>query len=185
MLQALQEQDIPPQLIVLPEYPAAGTSSAPEFGKVDKSRVNPLLALAGDIPCCYAPRAKQQEMINAFTNHGIELLLVACWPYLIDRSIVEHLDGAAINLHPSKLPRFRGADPIAAQLAANHRPFAVSLHKLTERYDEGDLLAQEEFEIAEENPLRQVVERACARRGTNMFNNLLQQDMASWRCWPQ
>ncbi len=112
-------------------------------------------------------------------------MLVACWPYLIDSSVIDSLDGAALNLHPSLLPAFRGPDPIGEQLNSDDRRFGVSLHRLSNSFDRGDLVAQAEIQLAKKSPDREMVEQDCAKGGVQLFISLLDKDPASWPCWPQ
>ena len=141
--------------------------------------------LASDIPVAYAPRSRQQEIVTSLQQHDIDLMLVACWPYLIDTSVIDALDGAALNLHPSLLPAFRGPDPIGEQLNSEDRHFGVSLHRLSDSFDRGDLVAQAEIQLAKKSPDREMVEQDCAKGGVQLFISLLDQDPASWPCWPQ
>lgn len=184
-LQALLDADRPPQLIVLPEYPPARSYNNNEFGLLANQNSNPLLALAADIPVAYAPKARQLEVIKTLQHHDIDLMLVACWPYLIAPEIVDALDGAALNLHPSLLPAFRGPNPVEAQLNSNDRQFGVSLHRLSNNFDAGDLVAQLKIQAAKKSPDRQMVEQDCAKGGVQLFVTLLDQNPALWPTRPQ
>lgn len=185
VLGALLDQDIPPALIVLPEYPPAASVNCGLPAQLAEVRDNPLRQLAANIPVAYAPEARQVTMKSAFENQHIEVMLVACWPYLLDSTIADHLAGAAINLHPSKLPLFRGPDPIGEQLTSAQRPFGVSLHKLSDKFDQGDLVAQADVTIEDENADRKTLEMACARAGVLLFAGLLQRQPAAWHSWSQ
>lgn len=56
----------------------------------------------------------------------------------------------AFNVHPSLLPRHRGADPYFWALACGDRETGVTAHLLTARYDEGPILAQRSIVIPED-----------------------------------
>ena len=71
-----------------------------------------------------------------------DFLLVACWPELIDAASIAAVKCAALNLHPSLLPAYRGPDPIHEQLRAGDHRFGVSLHLLSPQFDRGDIVAQ-------------------------------------------
>ncbi len=190
VLHELLSQQIAPELIVLPVYPPSFSDSNPAWGNVAPRVDHPVQALAGSIPIAYAPREKQAEIIETLSQHKIELLLVACWPYLIKPAVIAAIPGPAINLHPSKLPLFRGPDPIGTQLEAGHRPFAVSLHHLNNSFDEGDLIAQQDIQMAAINAdpaalTRATIERACAATGVKLFLELAQQDPQDWARTPQ
>lgn len=51
----------------------------------------------------------------------------------------------AINLHPSRLPDWRGANPLFWQLANNEPLVGATVHVLSERIDGGDIIAQAEI----------------------------------------
>lgn len=50
---------------------------------------------------------------------------------------------AAINLHPALLPAYKGVDPVFYYFLNNENLFGVSLHKIAEEFDTGEILAQE------------------------------------------
>ncbi len=184
-LTALRDQNHPPELIVLPDYPPAVAIPDKTFGQIDGQGQNPFLELVQDIPVAHVPRSRQHEIGTLLHQHDIDLMLVTCWPYLIDTSIIDGLNGAALNLHPSLLPAFRGPDPIGEQLESDDRRFGVSLHRLSNAFDRGDLVAQAEIKSTKKSPDRQTVEQDCANGGVQLFVSLLDKNPASWPCWPQ
>ncbi len=124
------------------------------------------LDLVGDCPVDYAPAAEQEQFAARFAARRIDFILVACWPYLIGAALLGAARKAALNLHPSLLPAYRGADPLGAQLAAGDSNFGVTLHLLDAQFDHGDIVAQDRIEPA---PARATLERRCAERGAELF----------------
>jgi methionyl-tRNA formyltransferase len=57
----------------------------------------------------------------------------------------------AIGAHPSLLPRHRGPNPFFAAIDSGDRETGVTVHRLVERYDEGDVLFTERVAIGEMN----------------------------------
>jgi methionyl-tRNA formyltransferase len=55
----------------------------------------------------------------------------------------------AFGVHPSLLPRHRGADPYYWALANRDAETGVTAHTLTPRYDDGAILAQRKMKIAD------------------------------------
>lgn len=53
----------------------------------------------------------------------------------------------AMNIHGSLLPRYRGCNPIQWAMIHNEQVTGVTLHHMTEQYDEGDIIAQREIPI--------------------------------------
>jgi methionyl-tRNA formyltransferase len=103
------------------------------------SELHQLLNLHSSIAIHYESEVDLKAFIYQF---DVEYLLVACWPRLVSDSIIESVSKAALNLHPSLLPKFRGYDPIGDQLAKGNEDFGITLHLLNDRYDEGDIVLQ-------------------------------------------
>jgi len=79
--------------------------------------------------------------------------LIVSW-YYTRRLPVRWLSAArlgAIGAHPSLLPRHRGPNPFFAAIDAGDAVTGVTVHRLVERYDEGDILLTEPLEIGERN----------------------------------
>ncbi len=72
---------------------------------------------------------------------GFELLIVACFPQL-PQSLLQRAAIAALNMHPSRLPAYRGPAPLFWQLRDGLREIGVTLHYMTSRIDAGDIVAQ-------------------------------------------
>ena len=172
VLQALLRRGYPPGLLILPEYPPASAPAGIEVGDREGRRI---LALAGDIDIDYAPEASQADCAVRVGARGIDFLLVACWPYLIEHGFAASAACAALNLHPSLLPKYRGADPLRQQAAAGDGRFGVSLHLLDEQFDHGDIIAQ--AELGEGVAERADIEPRLAELGALLFIDAL-------RAWP-
>ena len=185
VLQALQQSNVCPRLLVLPEYPpavSAATQAAPAAQLLTRSPRR-LIKLAGNIEIAYAPRARQAECAHLLRQQEIEFILVACWPYLIDKLLLESATKAAVNLHPSMLPAYRGPDPIGAQLDCAEPHPGVSLHLLNAQFDQGDIVSQAEL-VQPEND-RASLERRCAVLGSELFISALNEYDAGWNLVPQ
>jgi len=61
---------------------------------------------------------------------------------LVPTTALNELSHGAINLHPSWLPAYRGAEPLLWHIAENQDFIAASIHRLTDEYDCGSILAQ-------------------------------------------
>lgn len=77
-----------------------------------------------------------------------------------------------MNLHPSLLPRFRGASPIAATLLSGDSHGGVSIIRIAKEMDGGAILAQERVAITSQTT-RKELGRWCAERGAAMIEQLL------------
>jgi UDP-4-amino-4-deoxy-L-arabinose formyltransferase / UDP-glucuronic acid dehydrogenase (UDP-4-keto-hexauronic acid decarboxylating) len=66
---------------------------------------------------------------------------------LLARRILECASIGAFNMHPSKLPAYRGRAPINWVLVNGERETGVTLHYMVERADAGDIVGQETVAI--------------------------------------
>jgi len=60
----------------------------------------------------------------------------------VPTTALAHLSHGAINMHPSLLPDYRGAEPLLWQLAAAEPLLATTIHRLTDQFDCGGIVAQ-------------------------------------------
>jgi methionyl-tRNA formyltransferase len=63
--------------------------------------------------------------------------------------VLEAFKYGAINIHPSKLPRWRGAAPIQRTIMAGDRETGVCIMQMDEGLDTGDVLTEETLAISE------------------------------------
>jgi len=88
-----------------------------------------------------------------------EVVVVAAYGVLIpERLLGERL---WLNVHPSLLPRWRGAAPVERALMAGDTETGVTIHRTTEALDAGPIAAQRAFRIDPEDDAGAVFERAA------------------------
>lgn len=85
---------------------------------------------------------------NKIKNCNVDLVLTAAFPQIFSRSLIEIPGRGSVNFHPSLLPEFRGAHPHFWAISKGATESGVSAHFMTERIDEGDIIAQIPFEIS-------------------------------------
>ena len=66
-----------------------------------------------------------------------------------------------LNVHPSLLPRWRGAAPVERALMAGDTRTGVTIHRTTAELDAGPIAAQEAFDIGPEDDAGAVFRRAA------------------------
>jgi methionyl-tRNA formyltransferase len=76
-----------------------------------------------------------------------DALVWAAYGNLIPRALIEAVGGRTVNVHPSLLPRWRGAEPVAHAILAGEAATGVTLMQGTAELDAGPILAQVAVEI--------------------------------------
>lgn len=123
---------------------AAVCISRPEMPGM--SRLRRLLAPL-HVPLLAKPDLEDEATVTFLAATKPALLASWFWTKRIPAKVLA-LAPDAYGVHPSLLPRHRGADPYFWALARGDQETGVSAHRLTERYDEGAVLAQRTLAIA-------------------------------------
>jgi len=117
-----------------------------ELIAVGTTRSAPLEAEKLNIPILKIDQFSN-ETIEQFNNLKPDLLVVASFGKIIPQEILEIPRLGAINIHPSKLPLYRGPSPVQSQLLNGTTDSAISFILMDNKMDHGPLLYQEPFEI--------------------------------------
>lgn len=78
-----------------------------------------------------------------------DLGVLASYGAIIPQEVIEFFPHGILNIHPSLLPKWRGAAPIQAPIIAGENVTGVSIIKLDEKLDHGPLVSQFKEEIKE------------------------------------
>ena len=87
-------------------------------------------------------------------NTDCDLIIVAGYPLKIQTS---NLSVKAINIHPTLLPYGRGPWPFPDIIYYKHKISGVTIHKLSEEFDSGDILTQNKFELSDQENLESLI----------------------------
>lgn len=77
-----------------------------------------------------------------------------------------------INVHPSLLPKYRGATPIQSAILNGDKETGVTIMKVVRAVDAGDILAQEKIEIADDEDFSSL-EKRLTKLGGEMIVKVL------------
>ncbi|GAA0832540.1 formyltransferase family protein [Cupriavidus pauculus] len=75
----------------------------------------------------------------------VDLLILAWWPKILPRAVIDIPRRGVVNFHPSLLPHNRGKHYNFWTIVEDS-PFGVSLHLVNEGVDQGDILFQAPIE---------------------------------------
>jgi methionyl-tRNA formyltransferase len=89
----------------------------------------------------------------------VEAIVVCAYGLLIPASLLEQ--GLWLNVHPSLLPRWRGAAPVERAILAGDEETGVTIHQTVEALDAGPIAAQDAFPIRVEDDAGAVFARAA------------------------
>ncbi len=91
---------------------------------------------------------------------GLEADLFAVVAFVIlPKAVLEIPKLGSVNVHPSLLPKYRGAAPINWAIIRGEEETGVSIFRLTPRVDAGDLLLQRQVHIGPDETAGELYER--------------------------
>jgi len=91
-----------------------------------------------------------------------DVMVLAAFAALVPGNLLQLSPAGILNVHPSLLPRWRGASPIQAALLAGEPETGVSIIRLVEALDAGPILAQRRMAISSEDDYLSLGERLSA-----------------------
>ena len=106
-------------------------------------------AIAGEkLPILRPKRIKDRQSIEEIRAWSPDVIVVMAYGQILPRDVLEIPRVACLNLHASLLPRWRGAAPIQAAIAAGDRETGITVMYMNEGLDTGDILLQRKIDIA-------------------------------------
>lgn len=99
----------------------------------------------------------EQIVIDALSPFKADLLVSASYGQKIPAISIQGAKYGGLNVHPSLLPRWRGADPVPWAILSGDHQTGVTIVTLSEKFDEGKIIAQKKVSITphdETDPLR-------------------------------
>ncbi len=119
-------------------------------------------------PASLKNEAEQQE----FKNLKADIAVVAAYGLLLPKQILEGTKFGCINIHPSTLPRWRGAAPIQRAVMAGDKETSVCIMKMDEGLDTGDIYAETFYDIPSDASARDMHD-LLAEQGAELLLKVL------------
>lgn len=105
-----------------------------------------VLAENNSIECITPEKLKDQDFISKVSEYN--LFIVASYGKIIPKEIINIPEYKVLNIHPSLLPKYRGASPLQEQILNNEQNVGVSVMQIDEEMDHGPIITQKKVEVA-------------------------------------
>ncbi|MEK9143385.1 MAG: methionyl-tRNA formyltransferase [Patescibacteria group bacterium] len=99
----------------------------------------------------------ERQVVDTLQPFKADLLVSACYGQKIPWEAIKEARLGGLNVHPSLLPRWRGADPVPWAILTGDHQAGVTIVTLSEKFDEGRIIAQKKIPIMDADtsePLR-------------------------------
>ena len=121
---------------------AAGRGRSPVSSPVKRA------AMEWGLPVVQPASFKEAEAVAQLASFHPDVIVVAAFGQILPQSVLDIPRYQCINIHPSLLPRFRGASPVAAVILAGDEFTGVSIMLMDRGLDTGPVLAQAQVPIS-------------------------------------
>jgi phosphoribosylglycinamide formyltransferase-1 len=103
--------------------------------------------------------ARDRELADWLELRGVDFVVLAGYMHLLTPAFLDRFRDRTVNVHPSLLPQFPGAQAIEDALAAGVDTTGVTVHYVDEGLDTGTVIRQEPVAV---EPRATLVERIHA-----------------------
>lgn len=107
-------------------------------------------ALKHNIDVLQPDRARDEEFIRQLASYKPEVCVVAAYGQILPAAILDMPEYGCINIHASLLPKYRGAAPIQWSIIDGEKETGVTIMRMDEGLDTGDMVMSESVEITAE-----------------------------------
>jgi len=107
-----------------------------------------------------------------------DVFVVVAYGKILPKEVLDVPKHGTLNVHPSLLPRLRGASPVRSAILNDEKKVGVSVMVLDEEMDHGPIVAQKQIEIAEWPPRALEIEERAMREGGKLLAQLLPEWLA-------
>ena len=93
------------------------------------------------------PKQITSEVIQTIKNIQPDIILSVYYRKILPKELIDIPKLGCVNIHPSKLPYYRGPVPTAWAIQNGEKAFGITIHYVDEGIDTGDILVQNEYPI--------------------------------------
>lgn len=110
-----------------------------------------------------------QELIDSI---DADIIVVVAYGFIIPKNILEAKKHGCLNIHPSKLPKYRGAAPLQRTIINGEKETAICIMQMDEGLDTGDIILQKDLKLDDRITLPQLHDN-CAKIGGELLIEVL------------
>jgi len=107
-----------------------------------------MAALGSGLPVVQPDSLKEKAAVEQLAGFRPDVLVVAAFGQILPRAVLDIPQYGCLNIHPSLLPKYRGASPVAAAIVGGEETTGVTFMLMDSGLDTGPILAQEKMTIS-------------------------------------
>jgi methionyl-tRNA formyltransferase len=150
VFEALLEQGTHFKGIILPGRSSITqqVTSRNSLNVLDKASIESM-AKFHQIPLYYVSGKDPAQYEQILLKIKPDIIIVACFPYLLPASVYQYPAKGAYNVHPSLLPAYRGPIPLFWQFYLGDPNSGISIHQVDAGFDTGNIVLQQAVQLSD------------------------------------
>jgi methionyl-tRNA formyltransferase len=156
-------------------------------GRGQQLQAPPIKRLAEEhgLPLAQPAKVKTDELPAQLRDWAPDLVVVAAYGRILPRAVLELPRLGCVNVHASLLPKYRGAAPIQWALLHGETTTGVTIMRMSEGMDEGDILLQRNTPIDSDETYGALQQRLAALGADALLQALAALHAGTLRATPQ
>ena len=139
------------ELLVERAWPLIGVVTQPDRPKGRGQRLiaSPVkeAALRHGLTVYQPEKVRAPEFLETFGGLAPDMVVLVAFGQILPKDIIDGPPLGCINVHPSLLPKYRGAAPMNWALIRGEEKTGITIMRMDEGVDSGDILLQEETPV--------------------------------------
>ena len=158
------------QALIAQNFDIIGVVTQPDRPSGRGKRLVPspvkITALRHNLQVYQPERVRKPDFIRTLRELQPEAIVVAAFGQIIPKTVLNLPPCGCVNVHPSLLPKYRGAAPIQWALINGEEETGVTIMLLDETEDTGDIILQRRVSIAPEDNAATLSDRLASTAAT-------------------
>jgi methionyl-tRNA formyltransferase len=162
-------------------YEVVGVLTQPDrpSGRGLKLHPSPMKLKANElgIPVYQPSELKSNASYESLAAIDFNVMIVAAYGLIIPQSILDLPSFGCFNIHASLLPRWRGAAPIHRAILMGDEVTGVTIMRVVQKLDAGDMIKKTEIQISEKDTTEQLT-KTLAASGAHLMTEVMDELMS-------
>jgi len=125
------------------------------------------LAEENNLPLFTPKNFKDSHDLEQLKALNPDVIVVAAYGLILNKEVLSTPKYCCLNIHPSSLPRWRGAAPIQRAVFSGDKETSVCIMKMDEGLDTGDVVLRRDFPVDEKTTAYELHDY-CAELGAQL-----------------
>lgn len=151
------------QALILSSEEVVQVVTTPDKPKGRGQKVTPSVvksfANKNSLPVMAPEKLNRPEVLESLRKMSPDFVVVASYGKLVPDSLLKIPKVMSLNVHPSLIPKYRGASPIPSAILAGDKKTGVTIMEITKDLDAGDIFGQVETPIGSDENALELSER--------------------------